>query len=485
MKCSPDDILNTVRRQQRAIHKQKQANDTIRNEITEYESQIDALKKQIELHNSDADLQKLQSLKKNLSNKYSIILADLAAEEAKRKKLQEEVSRANSRSGGLFKQSRENEEIQGRLRTMENRLDKALVRYNRNLGELADLRARIDELRKDRRNFRDVMATGATARAKKDEEMARLISESNDAYAVRDSKKMKLVQLRAVEKADVAAFEEKLSVLNQTIEAQKLTANRTVEQHTTDQPFDSQIGSQTDQQEEMTQLTELYNSTITRTLELCGMAGVPELFAEAEKLERENFSLYNYVVEHGSRVTRLQEEIDGLELQHEALVSQTRDSDEEQSGMLEKLTSDIQKAEQDLADIQQQKAANDTEFASVYTEVGEIFNLLGCSWDDAPDGKTVVTPLNSMFCLSAIETQIAEMMNNVFEKTKLECSFKDIKPLSFLPESADSASAGGAARHSAPVGSATAPRAPEKEPAGKIAEAAKPLSLDEIRRMLD
>jgi chromosome segregation ATPase len=397
MKFPQDEILNTVRRQQRAIHKQKQANDTIRNEIAEYETQIEALKKQIELHNTNEELQHLQAQKKNLSNKFSAIAADLAAEEAKRKKLQEEVSRANSRSGGLFKQSRENEELQGRLRTMENRLDKALVRYNRNLGELADLRAQIDELRKDRRNFRDVMAKAAAARGRKDEQLSQLISESNEAYAVRDSKKMKLTQLRTVEKADVADFEERLSVLNETIEAQKLTQKRTVDQRSADQQSDSIIGSQTDQQEEMTMLSEQYNATITRTLELCGMAGIPELFAESEKLERENFSLYNYVVEHGATHTRLHEEIEGLELQHQALLAQATASDEEQSEMLQKLTDDIQKVERELVNLQEQKAASDTEIAAVYTEVETLFNLLGCSWDDAPDGKTVVTPLNSMY----------------------------------------------------------------------------------------
>jgi hypothetical protein len=351
------------------------------------------------------------------------------------------------------------------------------VRYNRNLGQLVELRAHIDELRKDRGNFRDVMTTAATARTKKDEQMAQLISESNEAYAVRDSKKMKLVQLQTVEKADVAAFEEKLSVLNETIQAQKLTQSRTIDQRPTDQQIDSQIGSQTDQQEEMTMLTEQYNATITRTLELCGMASLPELFGEAEKLERENFSLYNYVVEHASRQTRLQEEIDGLELQHEALVAQTTASDEDQSAMLERLTDEIQKVDQELVGLQEQKAANDTEFASVYTEVEAIFNLLGCSWDDTPDGKTVVTPLNSMYCLSAIEGELVAMMNNVFEKTKLECSFKDIKPTTFLPDSSDAA----LARHT--TGATAVQRAPEKE--GKVADASKPLSLEELRSMLD
>jgi hypothetical protein len=224
-------------------------------------------------------------------------------------------------------------------------------------------------------------------------------------------------------------------------------------------------------------LTDQYNATIVRTLELCGMTGVPELFSEAEKLERENFSLYNYVVEHGARQTRLQEEIDGLELQHRSLVLQTNANDEEQSVALEELTTAIQQVDADLTTARDEKAARDVEFASVYTEVEAVFNLLACDWTDAPDGKTTVTPLNAMFCLSAIEGKITEMMNTVFEKTRLECSFMDIKPASFIADGTDAQTV---AKHPSSIGT----RTPEKEPA-RVVDSPKPLSLDELRAMLE
>jgi hypothetical protein len=59
------------------------------------------------------------------------------------KKLSEEVSRAKSRSGGIFKQLRDNEFMEARVRTMENRLEKALLRYSKNLQKLDDSRQRL------------------------------------------------------------------------------------------------------------------------------------------------------------------------------------------------------------------------------------------------------------------------------------------------------------------------------------------------------
>jgi chromosome segregation ATPase len=475
MKFPQDEILNTVRKQQRAISKQKQANDTIRIEITEYETQIEAMQAQIEMHQANEELQHLQALHKNLANKYSVITADLAAEEAKRRKLEEEVSRANSRSGGLFKQSRENEVLQGRLRTMENRLDKALVRYNRNLGELSDVRARLDELRKDRHNFQGAMAGSQASLAAKDETMGSLIKSSNDAYAQRDKKKMKLAEVRSAEKADVQAYEVELRNVNDKVAAQKLTQNRPVDHHPVEPHSDVQAGSQSEQQEELTALTEQYNTTIQRTLELCAIPTLPELFVEAEKLERENFSLYNYVVEHGAKLTRLQEEIEGLELQYDTLVAQTSANDQRQSGLLEKLTAKIQKVDSDLTSSRDLKEANDAEFASAYTEIEAIFNTLECKWDDSPDGKTTVTPVNAMFCLCAIEAVIADQISATFDKTRLECNLKDIKPSTFLPEPSET---------HAPAKTAQT-RASDKENAVKFTDAAKPLSIEELRALLE
>ena len=149
MKFPQDEILNTVRKQQRAIHKQKQANETIHNELNEYKMQIDSYEQTKAAHDSSDELNHLKSLEKTMTNKLSVLSADYAAEEQKRKALEEEVSKARSKAGGIFAQTRENEEIQGKIRTMENRLDKSLVRYNQNLTKLAEKRAQLDELRKD------------------------------------------------------------------------------------------------------------------------------------------------------------------------------------------------------------------------------------------------------------------------------------------------------------------------------------------------
>jgi hypothetical protein len=476
MKFPQDEILNTVRRQQRAIHKQKQANDTIRDEIAEYEAEIAKLEYDMEAHKTNDELQRLGTMEKNLANKLSVLVADYSAEEAKRKRLEEEVSKANSKAGGIFQQSKENENLQSKLRTMENRLDKALVRYNNGLAKLSEIRAQIDECRKDRSSFREVVKKAKNTKERRDVEISGLIGESNMAYGERDRRKMDLVRLKAAEKTDQRAFEEKLARLNQTIEGQRIAQAHPVDQRETVPEINSQIGSQSDQQEELTNLTDQYQATIHRTLELLGLADVPELFAAANELERANFSLFSFVQEYGAEKTRLREEIEGLHLQLRLLSSQTEVTEEQRNLELQEVTKDIRTLDEKIEEVQLRKAKNEREIGAMYSLIEEIFGLLKCSWDDSPDGRSSLTGANAMFCLSAIERALSDVVNQVVERAKMECTLRDLRPLSFLPDERG---------ESVSRGHMQTRQAHEKELVSRVADNVRPLSLEEMRAMIE
>jgi hypothetical protein len=474
LKFPQDEILNVVRRQQRAIQRQRQANETVRGECNQYELQITQMQKLIDEHKSSEELQRLQQQQKSLQNRLSVLGADLSVETNKEKKLNEEVSRANSRSGGIFKQLRDNEELEARVRTMENRLDKALLRYNKGLQKLVALRSELDEMRKDRMNFRSVLSGAEHCRQQKDRELGQLIGASNEAYSTRDEKKMKLVRLKNAEKQDVTTYQERLDVLNQQIEGQRLTQGHPIDAPGSLRSRESTVGGPSDQHDELQALTDQYQVTIQLLLEKSGMKEVSDLFAEAERLERENFSLYTYVVDHGATKMKLQEDIDGLDLQRKALLAQTEEGEGQQSEELEKLTNEIQTVDSDLTAIREQKTRNENEFTSVYVQINKLMNLLGCPWDEAPDAKTTATPANAFHCLSLIEAVIADKVKTVYEKAKQECTFKDIKPASFLTDERPE------------IGSTRSTlRLADKEIAGKVAEASRPLTVEELRSLVE
>jgi flagellar biosynthesis chaperone FliJ len=343
----------------------------------------------------------------------------------------------------------------------------------------------MDELRKDRFNFKETIKAAGQTRQREDDEMSTLITESNNAYSERDRRKMELARLRGAEKADVTAFEEKVSVLDQTIETQKVAASHQANEQPLEPVADSGLIGQQAEQDELALVTSQYERTTQVALDLCHVRDAAELFATAERLERENFSLYSYVVEHGAARARLQEDIDGLELQRDALLAQTASSEEEQSLVLQQLTDEIQRVDGQLRAIEDEKAANETQFQAVYEEIEAVFTCLGCSWNDAPDGKTTTTPANSSFCLSSIETVIAQMANQVYQKTKMEALTRPeafaAPPDPAQPPPVDPAPP--SAKH--PVIVSKSGLSPEKEGGLRVVESNKPLSLDELRRSLE
>jgi predicted nucleic acid-binding Zn-ribbon protein len=433
---------------------------------------------QSEPHKGNKQLQQLVAERKNLANRLSVLKADFQAEKNKGDKLRDEVSHADSKSGGLFKQSRENDDLQARLRTMENRLDKAFVRYNESLGRLSELRAQIDELRKDRMNFREVVRRAQATCEEKERKIGALISESNSAYSERDRRKMELVHLRASEKSNLQAYETRLGLLNEEIENQTMAQNRPVGQPAADQVSDSGTGAQSEQQEELTQPALQYEAARDTTLQHCAITTVDELFAQAEALECPNFSLYSYVVEHAAQRTKLQEERDVLDFQRRELQKQLQGTEGQQSTALLKLTTDIEKVDEELTAIQQQKTDGEVKFAAIYSSVGEIFDLLACKWDESPEGKSTMTSANSMFCLSSIENVTTSMINFVYERAKLADSLRgDTRPPGAQDETGEPAATISTEHSVASL--------PAREGAIRVADTTKPLSIDEIRNLLD
>jgi chromosome segregation ATPase len=358
---------------------------------------------------------------------------------------------------------------------MENRLDKSLARYNNRLRKLSEMRARIDELRKSRVNFREVLGKAKNDRAEKERRIGDLISESNKAYSRRDGLKMQLVQMKAAEKEAIRQDEERILRLRERTAAMKITKGHPKPSPEPIMPQASQIGSSSDQQEEITVLTESYHTSTTQTLDLLHFTDVDDLIAHARELERENFSLYNFVVENGVIRTELQEELESLREKKAELDGMCDLSENEQSVRLSELTEKLNAVSEELAAGESQLEREREEFQEIYTKLEDLFNTLGCSWEGSPDMKEAVSDLNAMWCLGLIENTLTGTMNEVFEQARIQYTEtgKEVRMPGSDSGLDGSAGRGGHLRLTI-----------EREVAGKTADATKPLTLDELRELL-
>ncbi|KAH0792874.1 Coiled-coil domain-containing protein [Histomonas meleagridis] len=405
-----------------SIRNQKKANETLRSELESYEKNQAKVEQYEKDYKSNETILSMNSQKKALENKLSILSADFAAEEQKRKRLEEEVSKARSKLGGLYSHAQELENRQTRLHIMENRLDQVLSMYNKNLIKLGEMRDQIDQYRKDRNTFRSIIKKEKLADELNAQRINQLIYESNEAYSQRDQLKMDLAQLRNAEKEDEQQYEIEISRYNSQIEAQKITNNhpRAAKQQVSSLYTSS--CSVSEQQEETTSAIDQYQHTIKEILDLIQVKDADELIQKAEKLESENFSLYNYVVETEANRAKLQEELDSLKLRKKELEEQLTMSEEQQKNKIEELTDEINNLSLNLKNIKESNKDKKQSFKKICKKTEEIFQTLNCSWDNSPDENSKITNANIEFVLTSIERALSNLMKIVYEKAKVQIS---------------------------------------------------------------
>ena len=416
MKFPGDDILNVVRKQQRAIEKQKKANETIRVQIETYEAEIAHYDKSFREYNTSEQRQQLETKKKSLTNKLGLLQADFKAEDDKRRKLEDQVSRARSKAGGMFAQARENEEMQFRISTMENRLDKALNNYNKHLKKLESCRNEIDELRKERFNFIEVYTKLEKEEKERFETISHYIDISNKCYTIRDQKKIDLVELQKDEKQDQLEDEAELQRLQQKISDQAVLSRNPKTEQQAIPSISSTSTTPADFDEELKNQMKNLQTQINQILANAKVNDIDELLQKLQDLENDNFSLYSFVVERGAEKAALIEEIDELKKRAQDLSMNNQVNEDEQNYKLKELAQVMTNTDKNIETLTEVKKKNDDTIIEVHQKLQDLYNKLNLSWNGVPDEKDFVTPFNCMWILSNLENYLSNLMNQVLNK---------------------------------------------------------------------
>jgi hypothetical protein len=303
-----------------------------------------------------------------------------------------------------------------------------------------------------------------------DEEMGKLITESNEAYIKRDSLKRRLTRVRLAAQEARQEFTQNLSQVVERIELEKVSKNRVRTAEATIPTVDSQCGSGSEQTDDLLAQTETMQATINQMLTAVHFRNSDEMIAAADHLEQENYSLYTCVVEAASINAEAQEELERLNKRKEELERLVEMSDDEQAVHLASLTTQITAVSQDLSETRSSYETESGEFREVYDKLSALFNAIGCSWENAPDDKTSVTQANVMFVMSEIEKQLTGIMDGIFERASLQ--FETFGTEARAPES----------DHDAPAGKGHISLV--REITAKQMEANRPLTIEEIQRLL-
>ena len=126
--------------------------------------------------------------------------------------------------GGINASRENNQAISKQILILENRLDKALKKYNEALSNNKKLRGNIDNLRRERLVFDQIYRKLEKELGEKKREMARIIEVSNKAYEARDAAQAEMASLKAQADKEQSEFESEWKELGKMIEQAPLAA---------------------------------------------------------------------------------------------------------------------------------------------------------------------------------------------------------------------------------------------------------------------
>jgi hypothetical protein len=421
-----EDSQGIIRKQRATIEKLTRENRKMKAEMNETRNSSST---QVEARIANEKVNKLTELSEQLQVK-------METEAANAKSLTEAMNDTNKKifetredmaQHGGVKASLENAKaVQKQIRILENRLDKALQKFNESIEANRLLREQIDTLRRERVVFDDIYKKLDNELHSKKKEMANIIEQANAAYEARDSAQAQMAALKQQADKEHAEFEKEWRELGKLIENDKkmkefmrqkvrskeegklaVTNNSDEDKQRKNRSmksgFDtakSQVAVTSHQDQIIT-----YEEAFSKIQAATGICDIDDLVQNFINAEDQNFTLFKYNNELTADTEKLEQNIADYKEEYIQLSgSGTKKEDTDKVKMLEMLEekwSDIDKKAVLYNDKYQD--ANQS-LMHIRSGIESIFRRIGCSPDDLPSGTgNTISEVNMIAFLAAIE----------------------------------------------------------------------------------
>ncbi|XP_033761786.1 coiled-coil domain-containing protein 63-like [Pecten maximus] len=238
-------------------------------------------------------------------------IAELDAEVAR---VEEEITKHRRTQGGNTEQVVETT-IQKKIMVKENRLDKAMVKFNQQLAVNAHLRQEIDHLRQERSVFDGLFKKLTNDLSDIKAQMDEVIAEAARAYEERDEAQNKMIALKERSEKDMAQHEVEMKDLQRIINHDNklkqflvFKAHDRAEFKEEEEAKKNKNARDKDTDAEREQIS-VYEEAFERIKETTDKQDISVIVDDFIACEDENFALFNYVNEMNEEVEGLHEEI--------------------------------------------------------------------------------------------------------------------------------------------------------------------------------
>ncbi|KAJ1340425.1 hypothetical protein BSLG_004944 [Batrachochytrium salamandrivorans] len=296
-----------IGKQRSSIEKLKKDNEYLQDELRLLEKcPEDKRKNGIQSKKADGMTEQADILQRKI--KY--ILAHINSLDQETGTINTEIDAQRSKLGGVNAAKQNSDAIGKQVRVLENRLDKALVKFNKSLAVNRRMRSVIDNLRRERLVFDNIYHKFEKDLTEQKKQMADIIETSNAAYEARDEAQTKIIALREKAEKEYQSYIQEIKEIDRTLEQdRKLKEFMAAKSLDRSERADGMLGSdkkggkdsisgvKSSSQENLLVPLDTYENAFAEIRKVTGISNTGELVQRFKSLEDQNFSLFNYVNE--------------------------------------------------------------------------------------------------------------------------------------------------------------------------------------------
>jgi len=376
------------------------------------------------------ELSKLQDQADNFTRKIEI-------ERRKIEELDRQLSTTSKRIldqklklGGLNAVRDNNRHLEKQIRTLENKLEKAKVKFNEILSKNKNVREEVDNIRRERVVYQTVYKKLDKELVDKKAQMDDIVTDSKKAFEAREMAQREISDLRDKAEKEQEKFEREWKELGKMIEEERRAKDK---RQNTQEPTEFRGALSVEEEEKLKkkivknswgilkdkasqQATmdkiHSYEEAFEKIQEATGINDIDALVQSFVDAEEKNYNLWNYVNELRSESEKLEEQVVDLRNEIEKYKGQGANSENQRKKILEDLEMRLVKAEEKVNVYEGKHTSAVKSLEVLRTGILALFNKIGCKIEGSEDilGEEGVTEANMMQYLGMIEQRVNEIL---------------------------------------------------------------------------
>jgi chromosome segregation ATPase len=429
-KQSNEESANTLRMQRQQIEKLKKDNDRLKEDLALETRQA----RQANNMSATAQIAKLQDQGDIYTRKIETEKRRLEDLDKSIKKMQNSILVQRKEMGGINATRESNHGVQKQIRILENRLDKALVKFNEALAHNKSLRDQIDNLRRERIVFDAIYNKLNRELDAKKRAMNDIMTEANHAYEQRNTAQMEMIHLKEQADREQLHFEEEWKQLGVLIDKDRkmkdfMNKSKERERMIGGKGVDPAIEEEQTLRKKVTkgawgiaadkanihlsmEKVQSYEEAFAKIQKATKITDIDELVHTFVHAEDQNFSLFNYVNDLSNEIEKLEEQISTVKSETTKYRGAGENNDAARKKLIAELEAKLTKNHAKARTAEERFASSSKTLHSLKAGVGNIFQRLGCANIAASEllGNAGVTESNMMQYLGIIEQRTNELL---------------------------------------------------------------------------